>query len=98
MVARTGDGPAITICTGHGPLIAHPNDPATPGKSPKGGAGGVCVFAGHGAVAPALAPLVLSSARVERVSAPSSRVNDLIPGRGLAAPPPPSQGPPTRSI
>lgn len=99
MVARAGNGATIAICTGHGPLLALPNGPGKPGKSPKQGeGGGICVFAGHGGVAPATAFSAPVSARVELVAAPSGPMDDLLPGRGLAAPPPPSQGPPTLSI
>lgn len=98
MVARTGDGPTIAICTGHGPLLAHPGDPAGPGKSRTQREGGLCVFAGHGGVAPALTQTTSVSVRVAIMGAPPSPVADLLPGRGLAAPPPPSQGPPILSI
>jgi len=98
MVARTGDGATITICTGHGSLLVHPDDRGKPSKSPKQTGGCVCAFAGHGGGAPAIAPTIALGARVEPVSAPSSAVADLLPGRGLAAPPPPSQGPPDLSI
>jgi hypothetical protein len=98
MPAWTDSGLSTVICTGHGPLLAHSDEHGKPGKAPARGEGGVCVFAGHGGVAPAPAPHDLSQARVVVVVGPATPSRDLLPGRGLAAPPPPSQGPPIRLI
>ncbi len=83
-------GPGLVICTGHGPLAEHGPSKDAPGLNHDG----VCVFAGHGlTVAPPLhAPLPAAQAvapapMIFQAFAPS-------PGRGLAAPPPPSHAPP----
>jgi len=95
------DGPshAIVICTGHGPITSPLDDHGRPAKSPKDKSDHACPFAGHGGT-----PLSLSQQPVERIVMVShvarapGPVADLAPGRGLAAPPPPSQGPPQVSI
>jgi len=95
------DGPshAIVICTGHGSVTASLDDHGRPAKSPKDNSDHACPFAGHGGT-----PLLLSPQSVERaivvppLDGAVGPVADLAPGRGLAAPPPPSQGPPQVSI
>jgi hypothetical protein len=53
------------------------------------------VFAGHGlAISPILSGSLAAPSGV-RFTDPVPAMADLAPGRGLAAPPPPSQGPPT---
>jgi hypothetical protein len=94
MVARSHGAPAIVLCTGHGPLMMTPDKPGKPDKSPQSDQGHVCVFAGHGGIAPAPTLLGPILARIDYVSAPPAQIGDLRPGQGLAAPPPPSQGPP----
>jgi hypothetical protein len=94
MVAETSHGPAVVICTGHGPLLADGAGHGSPGKSPGSKSSGVCPFAGHGGsglppMAAALSPIAYVFER-EQTSTPG----DLYPGRGLAAPPPPSHAPP----
>ena len=91
MLASASNGPALVICTGHGPL----QSPADhPGKAPKPTSDTPCAFAAHGAVSAPPLPLLLPA----RVAAPAAiAVQSFVrqsPGRGLAAPPPPSQGPP----
>jgi hypothetical protein len=98
MPAWTDRGLATVICTGHGPLLAHSDEHGKPGKAPARGEGAGCVFAGHGGAAPTPAPHALTRAHVVVVAEPSRPSRDLLPGRGLAAPPPPSQGPPIRLI
>ena len=98
MVARGADGPAIVICTGHGPLLAHHGERGQPGKSPSSNSGGVCAFAGHGGAPVAPPVLSLIGARFEALAVLPAARPDLAPGRGLAAPPPPSQGPPASLI
>jgi hypothetical protein len=93
MVSSGRSGPTIVICTGHGPATR----PVQPGKSDhKTGHESACAFAGHGLSA---APPLLTNAALEAwpwaVLGPQTRA-DLAPGRGLAAPPPDSQGPPER--
>jgi hypothetical protein len=94
MVASPGSGAGfpLVICTGHGPMIAHPN-------GEKGGekarSDAPCAFAGHAvsAAPPISAPLPGSFFFANVLASPAGV--RLAPGRGLAAPPPPSQGPPT---
>jgi hypothetical protein len=97
-MAGGGKTPGLVICTGQGPLLLTASGlqkaPKTP-RSPKAAPDGPCAFAGHGAAsapALALAPAAPTAvAHIDVVETPS----DLVPGRGLAAPPPPSQAPPT---
>jgi hypothetical protein len=92
----------IVICTAQGAMTADwtalggPAD--SKAKSPaKSKAGAVCAFAGH-ASAPSPQPALALAAPVVFASAPQSLVRqDLFPGRGLAAPPPPAIGPPALS-
>jgi hypothetical protein len=97
MVARMGGAPAIVLCTGHGPMMAMPVAPGKPDQSPKTDQGHTCVFAGHGGIAPPPSVLAPIQSRAEYVLPPSAPMRDLRPGRGLAAPPPPSRGPPSLS-
>ncbi len=93
LAAGRGASPAVTICTGHGPLRI--DDPsgrhAPPGKDK---AAGVCAFAGHGAP-----PILAASPRPALIrwslSAPAGPLAHprVFVGRGLAAPPP-ARGPP----
>ena len=94
MVARQGDRPAIVICTGHGAVLSRDDLGGHPAKAPKSKPDMPCGFAGHG-LGLATAPLaLLASVSSWRLPGPSASSADLAPGRGLAAPPPPSQGPP----
>jgi hypothetical protein len=96
MLARDAGQPAIVICTGHGPLLTPAPGHGVPAKAPK--PSGVCAFAGHGAT-PTPAPLLaLAEVRFEPLAAPAVSPIFATPGRGLAAPPPPSQGPPNRIL
>jgi hypothetical protein len=95
-MVSTGQGaPGLVICTGHGPLQLGGHDHS--GKAPKS-ADTACAFAVHGATAPPPTFARLDRIRFEPAPAILARAFDLAPGRGLAAPPPPSQGPPTRLI
>jgi hypothetical protein len=95
MVAREGGLPAIVICTGHGPVLSRDDLVGHPSKAPGSKHDLVCSFAGHG-IANA-SPVSLTVVTLLRWSPPESAQPpfDLAPGQGLAAPPPPSQGPPT---
>lgn len=94
-VAGSG-GIRIVICTGAGAVTAlvaadadHPHGDTARGHAQD------CAFAGHAAPpAPPLAPALLLQ-RFAIVAAPVAawRIG-LFPGRGMAAPPPPSQAPP----
>ena len=94
-----GASHAVVICTGHGPLTASIDDHGRPAKSPDNKSNHACPFAGHGGT-----PLSLSPQSVERIvvarhlAEGPGPVADLAPGRGLAAPPPPSHGPPQALI
>ena len=82
----------LVICTGHGPAV-YRTDGETPSKAPQK-PDQPCAFAGfHAAETSTLAefpaaPMVWSKAT------PHLHSFDLAPGRGLAAPPPPSHAPP----
>ena len=94
MTAAGQGGPSLVICTGHGPLSFAASDLNGSHKAPKARPDNPCAFAGHGIAeaggpAPALsAPTYFIHPTIQSVRA------DLTPGRGLAAPPPPSQAPP----
>lgn len=95
-------GIPLVICTAQGAvtLDADRQLPGheTPDKTKAGD--GLCVFAGGsaGALAPqiaALAPVAYADWTAPQLPLPA----DLIPGRGLAAPPPlPARGPPSASV
>lgn len=86
-------GPHLVVCTGH------TVSPSNPGPSPhhdQQKPDAPCAFAAaHVAIAgPDLSP---SPPRTELATETLTlRAPDLAPGRGLAAPPPPSTGPPIR--
>ncbi len=94
MVSAQGPGGfPLVICTGHGPLSS--STPDNKGGESKSKPDAPCAFAGHAAPpAPAAGAQVAAAAFAHAVERPSLKF-DLAPGRGLAAPPPPSQGPPT---
>jgi hypothetical protein len=83
-------GLELVICTGHGPLKTGPSAPA---EKPRPEA--ACAFAGHGA---GTAPEPLATVETIAFASPAEPARlvpaDVAPGRGLAAPPPPSLGPP----
>lgn len=98
MVSADPAARGLVICTGHGPLLSL-DDHGHPAKAPgKSGADSVCGFAAHaaGAPPPSLAALIPVAFEPQAVAA-APRL-DLVPGRGLAAPPPPSHAPPSRVI
>ena len=92
LAAAPGVGPAVVICTSHGPLkIADPGDRKAPARNKAG----VCAFAGHGAPPIAEAIQLLAEIRwSEAASAAAPGRPSAFVGRGLAAPPP-ARGPPT---
>jgi hypothetical protein len=98
MLARSGDSAVIVLCTGHGPALSLADLTGHPAKAPKSKPDAPCAFAGHGlGAAPPLSARV--AAPFDPISAPTRLARlDLTPGRGLAAPPPPSQGPPDRFL
>lgn len=93
-------GLPLVICTGAGSLEMTPAD--APGKHAPGEKPGhdmPCAFAGHGLAAPApdLAPVDIAAFPPARALAAPALPDSPTPGRGLAAPPPPSRGPPVLS-
>jgi hypothetical protein len=98
MVARGADGPSLVICTGHGPMMAHQDAPAAPGKAPHSKSGPACPFAGHGGAPLAPPTFIPTVTSYEAVETAVTLGVDLAPGRGLAAPPPPSHAPPLHLI
>ncbi len=94
MVAQGANGPDVVICTGHGALLASV-DQHHPGKVPGSRADAPCAFAGHGVLAPPADNAAAAVIQVSHTPVPAIGLWDLAPGRGLAAPPPPSRGPPT---
>jgi hypothetical protein len=98
MVGRQDGHAAIVICTGHGPAASLSDLIGHPAKAPQSRHDAPCVFAGFGVgAAPALAALIVRPIAPAPQPALLARL-DLIPGRGLAAPPPPSQGPPQLTL
>ena len=95
MVARQAGGVAVVICTGHGPVtLTVQKGPADqrPGKARQNS---VCAFASHGmASAPPVLAMQDAASFAHAAAFAIAGRHDLLPGRGLAAPPPPSQGPP----
>jgi hypothetical protein len=90
VASNTLGGAELVICTGSGPLKTAPDAPADKSKSD-----GACAFAGQGVGAAPEAPPALAAASFVGTVADKPIVRpDLAPGRGLAAPPPPSLGPP----
>jgi len=98
-VVNAAGGIEITVCNGTGPddtMVLSPDGKLhhkAPGKSQSGDH--VCAFAGLG-VADAPPTLVALAAPILAPdAAPALDPIDAIPGRGLAAPPPPATGPPS---
>lgn len=93
-------GLAITLCTGSGAQQAWIDDQGNlhQGKKPgEGQADHPCVFGGFAALL-TLAPLgdALVGLPPVAVALPPLAITAVAIGRGLAAPPPPSTGPPAR--
>jgi hypothetical protein len=96
MVATSGGSVAVVVCTGHGPLVTRGT-----GKSNgpiKAGADAPCAFAAGGPPIPSAVAAVIEPREFAWAIARVDRAADLVPGRGLAAPPPPAQAPPPASI
>ena len=96
MVAETGHGAALVICTGHGPMSAM----ASPGKAPasKNHGDSSCEFAAHAAHALTAAPLELVGYAAWTPVARPQPIVLATTGSGLAAPPPPSHAPPSSFV
>jgi hypothetical protein len=92
---KPGDGPGLIVCTGHGPATVRIGLYGPPSRAPTHKTDPPCAFAPSGATsAPALIAASLPARRLASIQARPITRSDLAPGRGLAAPPPPSQAPP----
>ena len=99
MISRQAGAPALVVCTGHGPLlVAAADDHGRPSKAPASSDQGVCAFAGHGLTTLADAAPAAIAVSFAFARPPVSTPTYPSPGRGLAAPPPPSQAPPLRTV
>jgi hypothetical protein len=92
MPGQAPGGPALVICTGHGPLLRASDLSGSGRKAP--GHHDACAFAGHGtapslAVGPQVPPVRLAYAAPPPATGASQAA-----ARALAAPPPPATGPP----
>jgi hypothetical protein len=96
MLSADAAQPTLVICTGHGAITVSDRD--HPAKAPKPGADKPCAFAAHGVATPPPQRLVLPGAGFAPTQQAQAVAFDLAPGRGLAAPPPPSRGPPSLPI
>jgi len=95
MVAQNRGGFPLVICTGHGPLdLSGQTDPI---QGKKSNSDAPCAFSSHAATTPPASFVVSAAVGLIYLAPAIDRRRDLFPGRGLAAPPPPSQGPP-RSV
>ncbi|HEY3888752.1 MAG TPA: hypothetical protein VGL73_09260 [Caulobacteraceae bacterium] len=94
MIADAGAPVPIAICTGHGPLMLDHGDGKSP-NAPMHKTDAPCTGAGN--VTPLSTPLADGAAAlyVWAATVPGAGpALDAAPGRGLAAPPPPSHAPP----
>jgi len=98
MVARQQGGVGVVICTGHGPMTLAGGDPSSDHKTGKTAHDSACAFAGHGLASAPPALWVLGAAPFAPAPTIGAHASDLAPGRGLAAPPPPSRAPPADLI
>ncbi len=93
MVSGEPGAAGLVICTGHGPLLSLDSH-GQPAKAPKQAADSFCGFTSHSGTAGPPPSFALADFSVEYTARPAARRLASAPGRGLAAPPPPSQGPP----
>jgi len=98
MVAREDGRATIAICTGHGAATSIIDLTGHPAKPAQAKPDAPCAFAGHGIVTATPIAALLASPIAAPSAPPAAPRFDLAPGRGLAAPPPPSQGPPTLTL
>jgi hypothetical protein len=99
MAAQAGEvthGLPVVICTGQGQVVVdsaalpgHAHDKPAPAKSMA-----ACPFAGHATADTAAAPIVIAAPAAYAALTAEVLPSAATPGLGLAAPPPPSQGPP----
>ncbi len=100
MAAAAGQathGLPVVICTGQGQIVAdwdsvsggHVHDKQAPAKGMAS-----CPFAGHAVADTGSAPVLVAAPATYAHIAAAPLPTAVAPGLGLAAPPPPSQGPP----
>jgi hypothetical protein len=92
MVSTTGGDPSLVICTGHGAVDL--SDRGHSGKAPQSKADAPCVFAGHGLGAATPERVRIASPAYAFAAPLAVTAEQVSPGNGLAAPPPPARGPP----
>ena len=98
-LANSNVAGAEVVCTGHGAVS--PGKPGTPvGHHHEAGGCDHCVCPAAAGPPPAAigAAAGVVVAYAEAVEQAGLGADDCVPGRGLAAPPPPSQGPPQLTI
>jgi len=99
MLASSDTGPRLVICTGHGAMALDTDPAKAPTNRPDKSNDHVCVFAGAHAAPTPLALVAAISTPVDLAAEPPVVApTDQRPGQGLAAPPPPSHGPPASPI
>jgi hypothetical protein len=95
MLAPGDHGPRIVICTSHGAETLGGDPAKTPGRQPDKSADHACIFAGaHLAPTPPSPVVTPRTSPAPIAEALVATLADQRPGQGLAAPPPPSHGPP----
>jgi hypothetical protein len=88
-------GLQMTLCTGQGAMALQPGDPDSGPEPAEASPDSPCAFAGLAVFSPADSALLPGPAPWPTPSAPrGAQANDLRPGLGLPAPPPPKTGPP----
>jgi hypothetical protein len=92
MIAQSRGAFPLVICTGHGPLDLSGKPDPVHGK--KSSHDAPCAFSGHAVTTPPASFAMTAAEGLVYLAPAMDRRGDLVPGRGLAAPPPPSQGPP----
>jgi hypothetical protein len=86
----------LVICTGFGPA-ANRSEGEAPSKAPHKGEQ-PCAFAGFHTATSTYSVALVAAPTGWIADAPGALSLDLAPGRGLAAPPPPSHAPPSRFV
>ena len=92
MVTERSGAVALVICTGHGPVVQTGKIDPGDHQGPKTQ---TCAYAAQAATPILYPPPILVAVRFAQQPQAQPSLDDLAPGRGLAAPPPPSLGPPT---
>jgi hypothetical protein len=99
MLSEQGPGIPLVICTGHGPLTLSDDGHGGSKDPAQKKSDAPCMGAGNVTPVTPLTLAVVSEPIVLVADSPhSGKTLDLIPGRGLAAPPPQSHAPPAVSI